>query len=237
MCFHGFGQIAEDFRQLGKQHPNYKVIAINLFFHGNSFLNPIIKLQPCDWKLYMDKLIKEEAINRFSIMGYSMGGRFALITLSLYGSQTDKLYLIAPDGLVEGNWYRFATRSRSQRKLFRLVLNSYPTFLAISKFLSKIGLINKGLLKFAQVHLQNKDERTRVYNTWTCFRLLNLSPNKLHTILKTYKIPTEIILGNYDRIIPLKRIESKVNDNSCFTIKKVPITHHKLFYYNFLDTP
>lgn len=165
-----------------------------------------------------------------------MGGRFALTTLSLYGEQINNLYLVAPDGLVTGNWYRFATRNQIQRLLFKIVLNSYPSFLMIAKSLSKLGILNKGLLKFSQVHLQNKQERARVYNTWTSFRLLTLAPKKLDSICIKHSINALIILGNYDRVIPVKRIEPKLIESPWLTVKKVDITHHKLFYYNFLNT-
>lgn len=166
-----------------------------------------------------------------------MGGRFALTTLLFYPKQIDHLYLIATDGLVEGSWYRFATRSKIQRLLFKSVLNSYPIFLALAKSLSNIGLLNKGLLKFAQVHLQSKSERDRVYNTWTCFRLLKVSPKILNSTITKYRINTTIVLGNFDRVIPIKRIEPKLLKSPYLSLKKVSITHHKLFYYNFLDTP
>lgn len=185
----------------------------------------------------MDKIIKEESIEKFTVVGYSLGGRFALTTLSLYTALIDKVYLIAPDGLVEGNWYLLATGSKIQRLLFKSVLNSYSSFLIIANWLSKFGLLNKGLFKFAQVHLQNKQERDRVYNSWTCFRLLKLSPQKLLAISDFNKIKTTVILGTYDRIVPIKKIEPKLIKSPFLTLKKVSITHYKLFYYNFLDTP
>ena len=165
-----------------------------------------------------------------------MGGRFALTTFYLFPEKVDNLYLIAPDGLVEGNWFRFATGGNLQRRLFKSVLHSFPTFLVIAKSLSKMGILNKGLLKFAKVHLQNIKERERVYNTWTSFRNLKVSPKELYTISTQYRIKTMIILGNYDRVIPIKRIEPKLIKTKFLILKKEPISHHKLFYYNFLNT-
>jgi len=188
------------------------------------------------WEEFFDQVLIKESINRFSVIGYSMGARFALTTLSIYAKQIDNLYLVAPDGLVQGNWYRFATRNKLQRLLFKLVLNSYPLFLKIAKLLSKLGVLNKGLLKFAQVHLQHKEERERIYITWVSFRKLVLAPSELHKITKKYKIGTKIILGNYDRVIPIKRIEPKLITSDFLILIKVYVTHHKLFFYNFLNT-
>ncbi len=234
ICFHGFGQEADDFDFLAKRYEGYRIIAINLFFHGKSNLNPPVALNENDWKLYLDKLFLKESVERFSVIGYSMGGRFALTTLQHFAAQMDYLYLIAPDGLVEGNWYRFATGSKTQRLLFKTVLRSYPSFLAIAKSLSNMGVLNKGLLKFAQVHLQSKEERNRVFNSWICFRKLVLSPKKLHKISLQHKVTVRIILGNYDRVIPVKRIVPKLIISPFITLQKVDITHHKLFYFDFL---
>lgn len=221
---------------MAERHPDYKIIAINLFFHGGSQLKPPFALKPTEWKLYFDTLLTKEDIEQFSVLGYSMGGRFALTTLKLYGSQIAHFYLVAPDGLVIGNWYRFATSSKLQRMLFKSMLASYPIFLAIAKFLSNIGVLNKGLLKFAQTHLSSKEERRRVYQSWICFRRLSLTPFEFDKITRKHNIKAEIVLGNYDRVIPIKRIEPTLISSKLLTLKKVDVTHHKLFYYDFLDT-
>lgn len=237
ICFHGFGQKASDYEWLSKQHTTYRLISINLFFHENSQLNPNQILSPTSWNLYLEKLIQIESIKRFSVVGYSMGGRFALATLSLCANQIDELFLIAPDGLVEGFWFKFATKNKTQRGLFKAVLKSYPTFLIIANSLSKLGFLNKGLLKFAKAHLHSKTERNRVYNTWTSFKELRLSPTKLNQALEDYKINCFLILGNCDRVIPIKRIEPRMTESHWLKIQKIPVSHHKLFYYNFLDPP
>lgn len=236
ICFHGFGQKATDFGELADRHKKQRIIAINLFFHEKSYLNPAKPILPNDWKQYMNVILENESVEEFSIVGFSMGSRFALTTLALYPKMVNKIYLLAPDGLIEGSWYRFTTGNYVQRSLFKTVLSTYPTFLAIAKFLTKIGLLNKGLLKFAQIHLQTSEERTRVYNTWVYFRKLALSPKSLHSISTAYTIPIKVILGNFDRVIPISRIEPPLIKSDLLTVKKVDITHNKIFYYDFLDT-
>lgn len=235
LCFHGFGQSGQEYKKLSIAYPDYKVIGVNLFFHGNSYLRPKQVIDNTFLRQFLKPLIENEFDSKFSVVGYSMGGRFALAALQLFPEKINQLYLLAPDGLVEGNWYKFATRTHMQQRLFRRAFNSYPALLSAATRLSKMGMLNKGLLKFAQIHLKNRTERDRVYNTWTSFRNIKISPEQLHYIINRYSIKATIVMGQYDRVIPIKRIVPKLIESQFLTIRQVPITHNKLFYYNFLD--
>ncbi|MCB0497740.1 MAG: alpha/beta fold hydrolase [Cyclobacteriaceae bacterium] len=235
LCFHGFGQSANDFEKLAKAYTDYKIVGVNLFFHEESYLRPKRLVHPKFLKEFLAQLIEKELPEKFSLMGYSMGGRFALTTLKLFPEKIDTIYLLAPDGLVEGNWFRFATGSYIQRTIFKGAFSSYPTFISVATRFSKVGILNKGLLKFAEIHLKNEEERNRVYDSWTNFRKLKLSPYEFHYLISKYKVKSSVVLGMYDKVIPAKRIVSKLIESPMLKIYHVPITHNKLFYYNFLD--
>lgn len=235
LCFHGFGQSGHDFKKLAKAYPSYKIVGVNLFFHQNSYLRPVIPLKAGQLKSFFDTLIETEFPDKFSIVGYSMGGRFALTVLKLLPQKINSIYLLAPDGLVDGEWYRFATKTSLQRRVFKNSLNSYPTFLWFAKSLSKAGFLNKGLLKFTEIHLKNKEERVRVFNTWTNFRFLKLPPQEFQAIINKHKIKALVVLGMFDRVIPIRRIAPHLTESTYLEVRKVPVTHNKLFYYNFLD--
>ena len=235
LCFHGFGQSGTEYAKLAKVYPAYKIVAVNLFFHQNSLFRSKKVLQASHLRAFLYPLIETEFQDKFSLVGYSMGGRFALTALKLFPEKVKAIHLMAPDGLVEGNWYRFATRTSLQRKIFRKSFDSFPAFLAVATQLSKVGVLNKGLFKFAQIHLKTQEERERVYNTWTYFRDLKLSPTELDLLLTRHQIHCTIILGLYDRVIPIQRIAPKLKQGPWLTVLQVPITHNKLFYYNFLD--
>ncbi len=234
ICFHGFGQKAQEYEWLANEHLEYRVISINLFFHGNSVLPATKLLTPLDWKLYFDQLIKIEDIQQFSLTGYSMGGRFALTTLNLYPQSVKAIYLVAADGIVASKLFKVATGTVLMRAIFKWMLNSYPVFLKIATTLTKLGILSKGLQKFAQLYMQDKKERDRIYNSWTTFRQLQLSPQELASISEKHKIPVHIALGKFDRMIPVSRIKPHLINNPYLHYKTVEISHHKLFYYNFL---
>lgn len=237
ICFHGFGQEAQEYKWIADNHIRYRVISINLFYHGNSVLSPKKVLSDVDWKSYFNKVIENEKLNNFSLIGYSMGGRFALTTLKIFPHKVDKIFLVAADGLVASRLFKIATGTIPMRLIFKGMLNSYSSFVRLSNTLSNLGILNKGLLKFAKHHMKDKSERDRIFNSWTSFKKLKLHPVQLAKISVKYQILVHITLGHYDRVIPVSRIKPHLVINEFLYYETVEITHNKLFYYNFLDTP
>ena len=41
------------------------------------------------WKEYVDKFLQENQIQKFSIISFSMGGRFALVTLEAFSERIE----------------------------------------------------------------------------------------------------------------------------------------------------
>ncbi len=235
ICFHGFGQGAKEYVWLAKAHQQIRVIAIDLFYHGESTLGKNKVLTFLDWKTFFDQLIIAEHINRFSVTGYSMGGRFALASFSLFPNKIDNIYLVAADGIITSKLFKVATSTALMRLVFKGMINSYPLFIRLSNVLTKMGVLNKGLQKFATLHMKNSSERLRIFNSWTSFRRLKLTPPDIAEISNKHSIKVFIRLGTYDRVIPVSRIEPKLIKNEWLDYKPLEITHHKLFYYDFLN--
>ncbi len=233
ICFHGFGQEATAYEWLAKAEPQLKVISIDLFFHGKSVLATGSPLTPPNWKAYFNFLIEQENLTQFSLAGYSLGGRFALTTFRLYPQRVKAIYLSAADGIVASRLYKIATGTAVMRSVFKGMLNSYPAFIKISNALTRLGILNKGLQKFALLHMKEASERVRIYNSWTAFRLMKLSPKRIAQISVKHQIPVHIALGKFDRVIPVDRIKPHLIQNQFLDYKTVDITHGKLFYYNF----
>jgi len=162
-----------------------------------------------------------------------MGGRFALVTLESFASLIEKIYLLAPDGLVKNKWYQFATSFTILRSIFHFFMNSPKLLFMLTSSAGKIGVLNKGLLKFVQVHLKYKTERIKIYNTWTSFRKLHVAPNNFIAILELHNIEAKLVLGEFDRVINAKKFKKALKKSENLEFQIVPLTHNKLFYYNF----
>ena len=83
LLFHGFGQNHEAFKRLEDSlQTSYTIYAFDIFFHGLSRWNkgeqPLEKLF---WKELLSEFLKQNEIESFSLLGFIMGGKFALASL------------------------------------------------------------------------------------------------------------------------------------------------------------
>ena len=102
VAFHGFGQSSGVFRPLERLLTSqFTIFAIDLFFHGHSEYNKNQLLTKPNWYRLMDAFLRAQGITRFSLMGFSLGGRFALTTVEAFAERIDQLFLMAPDGITQ----------------------------------------------------------------------------------------------------------------------------------------
>src|SRR5436190_11038806 len=97
ICFHGFGQTSVHFHEMEDVFKEeYKIYSFDLFYHGKSFWHDKdTPLSKDFWRELMQKFILEKNIDRFSLLGFSMGGKFVLATLEKFSAKIDKIILIA----------------------------------------------------------------------------------------------------------------------------------------------
>ncbi|MDB5273031.1 MAG: alpha/beta hydrolase, partial [Chitinophagaceae bacterium] len=86
LCFHGYGQDHDVYRELETLYGSkYTIYSFDLFYHGQSFWhNKTQPLEKEDWSAIMADFFAIQKINRFSLVGYSMGSRFALATFDAF---------------------------------------------------------------------------------------------------------------------------------------------------------
>ncbi len=111
LAFHGFGQSQHYFSSLATSlEKNYTVYSFDLFYHGRSHWPD--SEQPLSkefWKEMITAFLQEQQIDRFSLVGFSLGGKFVLATLEALPERTDEILFIAPDGIRTSFWYSLAT--------------------------------------------------------------------------------------------------------------------------------
>ena len=104
IAFHGFGQSATIFSNIAPAlEKNFTVYACSLFYHGESKLpNHISAGKPLPAEFFKEGLLKfckQNNIEKFSLMGYSLGGRLVLKLLEMIPERINSLLLLAPDGV------------------------------------------------------------------------------------------------------------------------------------------
>lgn len=203
LAFHGIGQDHRCFLPLIEVlKDQYTFYLFDLPFHGQSPALTSEKLTLNDWKAFLEDFLSANKIEKFSIMGFSMGGKFALAILQLFPQRIESCWLLAPDGITESPWYRLATRFWLSKNLFRFFVSNVNHFKKLSNILVSIGLIEKSAVKFAETTLSTPAQRERVYRSWIGFSLIRADMKLVARFVKENNIDLKIFLGKYDALLP-----------------------------------
>ncbi len=209
LCFHGYGQDHEVYRALEELYGNeYTIFSFDLFYHGQSFWHN--KTEPIsikDWEEMMRVFLVVEHVERFSLVGYSMGGRFALATLNGCPDRIDQLILLAPDGIKKRFLYWLMTSFSFTRKVLRFLVTNPKPYKRLVDLLLMFRMVNKGVLKFSETQMQTRSMRRRVYYSWTMFRKLFISPRITAQNIKKHQVVMRLYMGNFDKVVPIENVK------------------------------
>lgn len=172
-----------------------------------------------DWFEFIETLLQRHQIHFFSLLGYSIGGKLALGTLSLFPARIEKLILIAPDGIKTNFWYSLATYPYGIRKAFRATVTRPESFFLLIKLFRKLGFLEKGVARFAKSQMNSRTKRYRVYCTWMVLRKMSSDIEKIAALINQHHIALEMFLGKYDRMITRKNMNSLLK-----RVKKYDVT-------------
>jgi len=206
LAFHGMGQSGAAFSSLGTVlGDTFTTYAFDLFFHGESsgLAEPLTK--PF-WAELLRRFLDEKNIARFSVAGFSLGGRMALATLETLYDRLDEVVLVAPDGLAENPFFTAATRVPGTKHLFRKIIYEPEHFARLATAARRWRLVPDSVVKLAQWQLSSPQRQQRVYESWMAFRNLRFSVRRLARIVEEHKIRVTVFAGKTDRVIPLRRI-------------------------------
>lgn len=248
VCFHGYGEDGTLYGFLEKYAgADYTFFCIDLPFHGKTQWNEGLLFSDGDLLQIILKIFEQNNFSgkagslsdnpqtsnlKFSVLGFSLGGRIAL---SLYQARPEsirKLILLAPDGLKVNFWYWFATRTWAGDKLFAFSMKNPGWFLGFLKGVNKLGLVNASVFKFVNYYIGNKEARRLLYQRWTSLRKLKPDLIRIKTFIRQYETPTRLLYGKYDRIILPVRGEKFQNGIEEFCTLTVIDSGHQVVHEN-----
>jgi pimeloyl-ACP methyl ester carboxylesterase len=207
-AFQGFGRDSNDFKILEPSLGGaYKIIAFDLFYHGTSDSPPNPEgsnFMKEDFKEMINQYLTENNIERFSLLGYSLGGRISLQLIELYEDRIDTLFLFAPDGLHYTLWYNFVTKTNLGKNHFKRFKKNPGSFFLAIKLLNKIGIIKDSVYKFIIMQLDTQVKREKVFDTHIFFWNIRPDLDNVKQILNSKNSKLHLFLGRYDSIIPLR---------------------------------
>lgn len=216
VCFHGYGEDGTLYGFLEKYTgADYTFFSIDLPFHGKTQWKEGLLFTHGDLLQIISGIIEQKNIKpfltpgdtnlKFSVLGFSLGGRIALSLYQAQPGNIKKIILLAPDGLKVNFWYWFATQTRMGDSVFAFSMKKPGWFLGFLKLANTLGLVNASVFKFVNYYIGNKDARQLLYQRWTTLRKLKPNLIRIKAFVRQYKTPTRLLYGKYDRIIlPLR---------------------------------
>ena len=241
LLFHGFGQDKNIFDQLATTHfKSYTLYAFDLFFHGKSTWgygeNP---LEKDFWINCMKAFFTKNRIEKFSVVGFSLGGRFGLSLVEGFPKQIDHLYLLAPDGIKTSFWYSLATYPLLFRKLFKSMIDHPNRFFNIANMLTRLSVMDKGLIRFAESQMNTKEKRNRVYYSWVVFRHLSFNLTRIIGLLNQNELHVTLVLGEFDKVISQKNLNQFIHCVPHLNLIVLKCGHNDLIhrYANHFEIP
>lgn len=227
LAFHGFGQSSEVFNKLAASlSATYTTYQVDIFFHGDSEWGFDQKpLEKEFWSRLMRKFLEEHSISTFSMLGYSMGGKFVLATLEAFPENVKEIFLLAPDGIKTSMWYSLATYPVALRNLFKSMIKKPNRFNTLANSVFRLGLIDKGVLRFVESHMNTEEKRNRVYYAWVVFRHLKFSMPAIAGIINENNIRLVMILGKFDKVITAKNMDALLQHVKHYQLE-IPDTGH-----------
>ncbi len=229
LAFHGFGQTSGVYAPLAAALGDvYTIYAIDLFLHGGSKRADSTHLAKEDWCDCIDAFLTGQQIDRFTVMGYSLGGRFALVLAEYFASRLDALVLMAPDSIRFSYWYGLATQSTVGRSVFGLAMRHLPVLHRVGQALVRLQLLRPSLLRFAEVSLSTPEQRQLVYDAWIQFRQIKPDLLRIAHDLTRHKVPIQLIVGSYDQIVPATYLLPLTRLLTQYTLTQLPTGHNRL---------
>jgi hypothetical protein len=114
-----------------------------------------------------------------------------------------------------GNWF------------FAYTMKNPGWFFSVLNTAGILNIYNKSVVKFVHYYLDNKEQRTLLYDRWSCMRKLKPDLQLIKKLCVEKKIPLNFLFGKYDRIILSKRAGT-FNNTKSITIKVIDAGHQLL---------
>jgi pimeloyl-ACP methyl ester carboxylesterase len=171
--------------------------------------------------LSANNLQSHDEARKFSIIGFSLGGRVALAVYEKMASQVDRLVLLAPDGHKINFWYWLATQTWMGNRFFSFTMKHPGWFFGFLKALNRLKLVNASVFKFVNYYIGDKEIRQLLYDRWTTFRKLKPRLKKIKSYINVHHTKVHLVYGRHDRII-LSSVGEKfrkgIEDNCTITV-------------------
>lgn len=209
LCFHGYGMHGRQFLPLEQAMGHrYTFYSFDLFFHEHtqlkeSQLERVKKgITPNELCQLILAFLEKEQLNRFSVIGYSMGSHYAATIASQMAQRIDEWIVIAPMFLKPPLILEFLTRNKFGNQLFGWLLLKKSVAEGILKFARRIRLFDQTIHDVLHKEIATPELRFMMFASLTYIKNLRINQAELAKILNSGGGKNYFIFGTRDKLFP-----------------------------------
>jgi len=242
LCFHGYGMHGKQFRileaQLGEKYTFY---GFDLFFHKETRLvdQSLNHIKRGISKIELARLFTEfcdhENIERFSVIGYSMGTHYASVMVEELAHRINEYIVAAPTAFNPGVLVRFFSTNKFGNKMLEMLAFSDKAILHFLNFYRKLRLIDSKNHEILLKEIGTRALRFNFYASLTYLRFLDIDPRRLEHGIQQHQVKSIVVFGKHDKMYP-----EKIGNFLIPKLKSAKVIvldeNHELINKNFADT-
>jgi len=209
LSFHGYGMHGKQFKILESNlGVKYTFIGFDLFFHKETKLKdqslPTVK-KGITKKQFAELILDfcaDHGIERFSVIGYSMGTHYATVVAEELPLMIDELIIAAPSALNPGKLIPFFSKNKTGNKIMEKMVLSETTLIRMLKLFKRLKLIDAEAYKILYGEIGTADLRFNFYACFTYLRFFETDEPRLMNALNEQNIKSIFIFGKRDKSFP-----------------------------------
>ncbi len=242
LCFHGYGMHGKQFRlfESGVLASRYTFYGFDLFFHKETKIKnqSLAIVKKGISKKALSELFtgfcRHEQIDRFSVIGYSMGTHFATAIVEEMAERIDEYIAVAPSCLNPGMLTNYFSKSRTGNKILEKLTLNKNALLAMLKLGKTLKFLDQVGYDILSKEFGTDELRFNFYACFTYLRFLETNEQQLLKALEDKNIRSIFIFGKNDKMYP-----PKIGDAFIPKIKNAEVIilneNHEMINENFAE--
>lgn len=222
ICTHGYRQEKEQFLQLFDEVPDgWKILAFDQPMHGNTHWD---NKDYCFDRVFFRKLwgiLLEKYPNaEWNLMGFSMGGKSAMMLHMEASLPVRSVILIAPGGVYTTPLNRFFSYHSIGRPVFHFFLDNPRSVMKVVDFTHRKKWIRPFQYRFIKAHFNNPETSKFLKRFTDIYRNFDFSFPDYGRFTQTQNTEIHLIWGNHDEVV--------TPDQTKLFLEYLPQTHLRM---------
>jgi len=209
LCFHGYGMHGKQFRVLEEAlGSKYTFYGFDLFFHKETKLQdqslPAVRkgIGKKELAHLIEEFCKRHLIDRFSVIGYSMGTHYSTAITEELPELIDEYIVAAPMCLKPGGLVTFFSKNKGGNKILEKIALSEKALIGLLKLSKKLNIIDTSAYDILYKEIDTPELRFNFYANFTYLRFLETNEQRLLSSIIAHNIKSIFIFGSRDKNFP-----------------------------------